>query len=325
MSKPSLALIPCAYDTGKLYSVLPDTGAGDFTVSRNGNATYFDKDGILRTALRNEPRFDFDPLTGQFRGVLVESNATNVLLNSETPATQTLLMTVAQRTISFYGSGTVTLSGAFSATITGNVNPLIRTTFTFTPTATNLTITPSGNVTRYQLELGPVATSYIPTSGSQVLRPTDDIRRTNAQDLIGQTEGSVIVDFIPRAINSNVLGLRNSTGVNEGVLVEFDSASRIDCFLAVNNIQGVVRIMTNLLPPNNRYRVAFGYKSGDNIVYINGQLVGQTSQVFQLTNILTQIRLHSSWNFAGPNVHNLNTIIYKTRLSNTELQALSAL
>jgi hypothetical protein len=83
MSTPSLALFPCAYDTGKLYSVLPDTGAGDFTVSRNGTATYFDKDGLLRTAQPNEPRFDFDPLTGDFKGVLIEPAATNLLLRSE--------------------------------------------------------------------------------------------------------------------------------------------------------------------------------------------------------------------------------------------------
>jgi hypothetical protein len=81
--QPSLALIPCAFDTGKLYSVLPDDGSGDFTVSRNGNATYFDKDGTLRTSLPNEPRFNFDPLTGEFRGVLVEPAATNLLLRSE--------------------------------------------------------------------------------------------------------------------------------------------------------------------------------------------------------------------------------------------------
>lgn len=80
---PSLALIPCAFNTGKLYSVLPQDGTGDFTVSRNGNATYFDKDGILRTALPNEPRFDFDPLTGEFRGVLVEPSRTNTVISSQ--------------------------------------------------------------------------------------------------------------------------------------------------------------------------------------------------------------------------------------------------
>jgi hypothetical protein len=80
---PSLALIPCAFDTGKLYSVLPEDGSGDFTVSRNGTAAYFDKDGILRTAQAHEPRFDFDPVTGEFKGILVQQSATNLWRQSE--------------------------------------------------------------------------------------------------------------------------------------------------------------------------------------------------------------------------------------------------
>lgn len=80
---PSLMLDPVSGVQGKLYSVLPEDGSGDFTVSRNGNATYFDKNGILRTALPNEPRFDFDTVTGEFKGILVEPSATNLLFRSE--------------------------------------------------------------------------------------------------------------------------------------------------------------------------------------------------------------------------------------------------
>jgi hypothetical protein len=67
----------------KMYSVIPEDGTGDFTVSRNGTATYFDKDGLLKTAAADEPRFEFDPLTGEFKGVLVEPNRTNLLQRSE--------------------------------------------------------------------------------------------------------------------------------------------------------------------------------------------------------------------------------------------------
>jgi hypothetical protein len=79
---PSLAMLPCAFDAGKLYSVLPDTGAGDFTVSRNGTATYLGADGLLKTAQANEPRLEFNT-DGSFRGVLVEPSATNLLQRSE--------------------------------------------------------------------------------------------------------------------------------------------------------------------------------------------------------------------------------------------------
>lgn len=94
---PSLAMLPCAFDAGKLYSVLPDTGAGDFTVSRNGTATYLDKDGLIKTALANEPRFEFNT-DGSFIGVLVEPAATNLQVRSEDVGVSPWNMTRVTRT-----------------------------------------------------------------------------------------------------------------------------------------------------------------------------------------------------------------------------------
>jgi hypothetical protein len=82
MSKPSLALIPTAYKAGKLYSVLPEDGSGDFTVSRNGTGTYLVQDGFIKTALPNEPRFEYNS-DGTFKAVLVEPAATNMLLRTQ--------------------------------------------------------------------------------------------------------------------------------------------------------------------------------------------------------------------------------------------------
>jgi len=76
---PSLLMFPKAFKTGKVYSVFPENGLGDFTVSRNGTATYFDKSGILRIAQINEPRLEFDPSNGQYQGVKVEPSATNFI------------------------------------------------------------------------------------------------------------------------------------------------------------------------------------------------------------------------------------------------------
>lgn len=53
---------------------------GSFT--RNTTATYFDADGVMRTAAVNEPRMDHDPLTGQPLGYLSEVNKTNYLFPS---------------------------------------------------------------------------------------------------------------------------------------------------------------------------------------------------------------------------------------------------
>lgn len=45
--------------------------------SRASEATYVDADGIIKTAAVDQPRFKYDPLTGELMGVLLEGSATN--------------------------------------------------------------------------------------------------------------------------------------------------------------------------------------------------------------------------------------------------------
>ncbi|MBW3469084.1 phage head spike fiber domain-containing protein [Arthrospiribacter ruber] len=82
-NEASLVLSPSSFSNSKLHSVLPQDGTGDFDVSRNGTGTYFDRNGILQVAQPNQPRFNFDPLTGDFKGVLVEPSGVNLITNSK--------------------------------------------------------------------------------------------------------------------------------------------------------------------------------------------------------------------------------------------------
>lgn len=53
------------------------------TFTRASTATYFDRLGVLRTAINNEPRFDYDPVTLEAKGLLIEESRTNLLIASE--------------------------------------------------------------------------------------------------------------------------------------------------------------------------------------------------------------------------------------------------
>jgi hypothetical protein len=75
----SLILLPQLVGSGSLPVYHPNDGSADFTVSRNSIGTYFDRDGILRIAQPNEPRLDYDPITREFKGVLVEPQVTNLI------------------------------------------------------------------------------------------------------------------------------------------------------------------------------------------------------------------------------------------------------
>ena len=125
--------------------------------------TFIGSDGLIQTASINAARFDHDPVTLVCKGLLIEEQRTNDIRGSAAPATQTRTVTAVPYTLSFYGTGTIVLSGVHVATITGTGAYPARTTLTFTPTAGSLILTITGSVTNAQLEAGSFATSCILT------------------------------------------------------------------------------------------------------------------------------------------------------------------
>lgn len=53
------------------------------TYARASSGTYFGVDGLLKTAANNGPRFEYDPVTHEAKGLLLEAQATNLLYPSE--------------------------------------------------------------------------------------------------------------------------------------------------------------------------------------------------------------------------------------------------
>jgi hypothetical protein len=54
-----------------------------FKYTRDSIGTYVDANGIVQTASANEPRFDYDLVTGESLGLLVEESRTNTVVNSQ--------------------------------------------------------------------------------------------------------------------------------------------------------------------------------------------------------------------------------------------------
>ena len=75
MATPTLALIPTGYKAGKLYSVLPESGVGDFTVVRATEATRVNEEGLIETMGANVPRLDYSG--GGCPVLLTEPQSTN--------------------------------------------------------------------------------------------------------------------------------------------------------------------------------------------------------------------------------------------------------
>lgn len=81
MAIPTLTMIPSGYKAGKIYSVLPTNGDGDFTTSRSSSATRLNKSGLIETVLSNVPRLDYSD--GSCPSLLLEPQSTNIIPYSE--------------------------------------------------------------------------------------------------------------------------------------------------------------------------------------------------------------------------------------------------
>ena len=94
MAIPKIALIPSGVKAGKLYSVLPTDGAGDFTTTRASVATRVNENGLIEEVASNVPRLDYSD--GACPSLLLEDTATNLVLTSDSgnygsaPASETL-------------------------------------------------------------------------------------------------------------------------------------------------------------------------------------------------------------------------------------------
>ena len=82
MATPKLALIPTGYKAGKVYSVLPESGVGDFAFTRASAATRTNSAGLLEVEATGVPRLEYPLIDGVVNGcpsLLLENQATNLI------------------------------------------------------------------------------------------------------------------------------------------------------------------------------------------------------------------------------------------------------
>ena len=171
------------------------------TFTRTTTATVTGSNGVIQSSAINAPRFDYDPVTLASKGLLIEEQRINLLLNSlidgTSLSTQSVTVAAVAHTISFYGTGTITLAGAAVATVTGTGVYPNRQTLTFTPIVGVLVCTVSGSVQYAQLEAAGTVSSFIPTAGTAVTRAPDIavMTGTNFSSWYNANEGSFLVGF----------------------------------------------------------------------------------------------------------------------------------
>ena len=182
--------------------------------------------------------------------------------------------------------------------------------------------TPSSNGFAYiwgaQREVGTYPTSYIPTTSASVTRNADFALISNASNLIGQTEGTMFIEFTREnnsvgtfSISANNVGTRIYIGTDAtGLICQVRNGYVQQAYFSTAQIEGT------------KYKCAIAYATNDFVLYMNGTQIGtDTSGTVPACNT---IRTDDA---GGANLNQpLNqAILFPTRLTNAELATLTTI
>jgi hypothetical protein len=293
--------------------------------ARASTGTFIGSNGLIQSAAVNAARFDHDPISPfACKGLLIEEQRTNLLIFSETLSTQTCVVGGSiQYVLSFYGTGTIVLSGAHVATVTGTGAYPTRTTYLFTPTAGNLTLTVTGSVTNAQLEAGAFATSWITTTFLSSTRSADvcSITGANFTAMYNQSEGSVLVEARTVTSGTRDLVSIDANGSTENITL-FTGSSAAQLSVTDNGATQVNLSSGSPIASNVAFKLACAYKLNDFALTKNG-VAPQTdgSGTLPTPNQL-KIGYEKNGNILCGCVASLR--YYKKRLPNDKLQSLTA-
>ena len=172
-----------------------------------------------------------------------------------------------------------------------------------------------------QLEQGSYATSYIPTQGSIGTRVAESCEQTTPSGIIGQTEGSVYVE------GTAILDVNGSMPFT----IYLNSSNILYCWFRTNGIididvfagtfQDRIRTSVDTIANGDYFKLSVGYKSNDLVAYLNGVQIGTASPTLIPSCSSLIVGGYIAADYTGSLIK--ETKLYNTRLSNTELQALT--
>ena len=175
-----------------------------------------------------------------------------------------------------------------------------------------------------QLEAGAYATSYIPTLGAAVTRGADACSKTGISSLIGQTEGTVFVEFkrVPKGVNYQAVVTLQ--GASSAYLIEMYFGTSNNLLAAVYNSGAQFQAATSALTEGT-YKAALAYKENDFAFYVNGVQISTDNS--GTVPALSTYNLGDFTYAAGyPQADGINqALLFKTRLTNAQLAELTTL
>ena len=321
VSDASLVLIPSAYKTGVLYSILPEDGTGDFTASRNSVATRINPNGLIEEVGVNIPRIDYTDGTPV---LLTEPQSTNLYLNSDILVSQNITTLASDYTVSFYGLGTINFTGTYTGSLVGTgLNDRVQ--LTFTATAGTLISTVVGVATYGQCENLPYATSYIPTEGATATRLGELVTDGGDVNTFNSEEGVLFVEMSALSADGTNRYISISDSIfSNYVGIYFSSTNSIVARVVIGGV--TTYISANAVTQTNNFKIALKWKLNDYSIWVNGieKNTNNTLNAFP-TNTFTNLSFKRSA-VSDPFYGKTKQIqVFKTALSDAELTELTTI
>ena len=244
------------------------------------------------------------------------------ILNGVVGSSATSNISISNK-IEYYGNGWYRCSITFTPTVSTSFNFRIYNA----DSATDVnTLAGSYNyIYGAQLEASAAyASSYIPTLGASQTRVGDAAFKTGITSLIGQSEGTLFLDFEGGENDSIDYGFSISDETTTNRIVIFRTAA--------NTLQVLVRssgvtqaiIATGTITPNTRQKCALAYKLNDIAFYVNGVQIGvDTSATIPACSALSTSSGAIAGTLFGRPIN--QALLFKTRLTNDQLAELTAL
>ena len=179
------------------------------------------------------------------------------------------------------------------------------------------------------MENGSYATSYIPNMGESggVTRAADSCSVTGASDVIGQTEGTLFIEFTIDADNTDgynrIFALSDNTSNNRIVLFA-QNTEKLRAYVENGGVQQANIISSQSVLGS--HKVAFAYKANDFALYMDGAQIGtdNSGSVPSCPNVYLGTEENAG---AGDELGGSikKSILFKERLTNSELATLTTL
>ena len=174
-----------------------------------------------------------------------------------------------------------------------------------------------------QMEQSSFATSVIPTTTGIGSRDADVISASNINGLIGQTEGTVYIEYNMQTLGVEGYAIRLvAANFDNSVHIRRSTANLVTLELRAANSN----VFSQTLAATGFVKAAIAYKSGDIAAFVNGTQAGSTStSAFTFGASFTSVNLGTFGAAAFLNDRIRAAALYTTRLSNNELQLLTKL